>query len=116
MVDRKGKAAMSVGSSSSVTPNLTDTVVTMRNTTKDSEDVERASSNILSHPDPFQFRDALKTPSQLAELRLRKMGKRLEKYHRRQNNLILSLLKPMEDHTQEAKVEEDAARLPVNFF
>jgi hypothetical protein len=30
--------------------------------------------------------------------------------------LIVSLLKPMEEHTQEAKVEEEAARLPVSLF
>jgi len=30
--------------------------------------------------------------------------------------LIASLLKPMEEHTKDAKVEEDAARLPVSFI
>lgn len=100
------------------------------------EDVERGSSSSL--PDPFLFRDAFKTTPQLAELRQRrKTGKRLEKYHRRQNNvrphwlnwihtscrpdflssqLIVSLLKPMEEHTQDAKVEEEAARFSVSFF
>ena len=53
------------------------------------EDLERgSSSSVLAQPDPFLFRDALKTSPQLADLRQRrKTGKRLEKYHRRQNNV-----------------------------
>lgn len=77
------------------------------------EDVEAGSSLVLQQQDPFLFRDALMDDAQLAELRHRKKGKRLEKYHRRQNNLIASLLKPMEDHTAEARKEESAARLPI---
>jgi hypothetical protein len=30
--------------------------------------------------------------------------------------LIESLLKPMEEHTEDAKIEEDAARIPVNII
>jgi hypothetical protein len=53
------------------------------------DDLERASSSsALAQPDPFLFRDALKTTPQLADLRRRrKTGKRLEKYHRRQNEV-----------------------------
>ncbi|KAL0951902.1 hypothetical protein HGRIS_008557 [Hohenbuehelia grisea] len=77
-------------------------------------DIERDSESLSVLPaDPYQFRDALKTPAELEALRRRRKGKRVAKYHRRQNNLIASLLKPMEDHTEEAKVEEEAARLPV---
>lgn len=43
----------------------------------------------------------------------RKTGKKLEVYHRRQNELIESLLKPMDKHTSEAQEQEEAARLPV---
>ena len=60
-----------------------------------------------------------------------KKGKKVAKYHSRQNEaglfrypsvtvltlvnhqLISSLLKPMDEHTEDAKNEEDAARLPV---
>ena len=57
------------------------------------DDLERASSSsVLAQPDPFLFRDALKTSPQLADLRRRrKTGKRLEKYHRRQNNVCFRI-------------------------
>lgn len=54
------------------------------------EDPEKAaaSSSIMAQPDPFMLRDGLKTGPQLAELRKRrKTGKRVEKYHRRQNDV-----------------------------
>ncbi|KAJ8457448.1 hypothetical protein ONZ45_g18307 [Pleurotus djamor] len=88
----------------------TETMVPKSPTT-DFQDPERASSTTILHPDPFQFRDGLKSPDELAELRRRK--KNVESYHRRQNDLITSLLKPIDDHTQEAKEEEDSYRLPV---
>ncbi|KAJ7754979.1 CDF-like metal transporter [Mycena maculata] len=69
-------------------------------------DLERAS-------DPFHFRGALKTPAQIDELRRRKKGKRIASYHGKQNTLIESLLKPMEEHTEDARVDEAATRLPV---
>ncbi|KAJ7459060.1 CDF-like metal transporter [Mycena galericulata] len=69
-------------------------------------DLERAS-------DPFHFKGALKTPAEIDELRRRKKGKRLASYHGNQNTLIESLLKPMEEHTEDARVDEAAARLPV---
>lgn len=56
------------------------------------KDIERisASSSVL-RPDPFMFRDGLKTDDELAQLRLRrKTGKRLERYHRHQNNVSIS--------------------------
>ncbi|KAJ7103191.1 CDF-like metal transporter [Mycena belliarum] len=70
-------------------------------------DLERAVS------DPYHFRGALKTPTEIDELRRRKKGKRLAAYHGNQNTLIASLLKPMEQHTEDARVDEAAARLPV---
>ncbi|KAK7464456.1 hypothetical protein VKT23_006626, partial [Stygiomarasmius scandens] len=75
---------------------------------------ERASESTNGVPvDPFRFRNALKTSDELDEIRRRRKGRRVAKYHARQNNLIGSLLKSMEDHTSEARVEEEAARLPV---
>jgi len=108
----KGKQASSSAGFSPVSAKSTDTAVPTRKQANDDE--ERGTSSSILQPDPFLFRDALKTSPQLAELRQRhKTGKGLEKYHRRQNDLIVSLLKPMEEHTQEAKVEEEAARLPI---
>ncbi|KDQ63008.1 hypothetical protein JAAARDRAFT_29002 [Jaapia argillacea MUCL 33604] len=63
--------------------------------------------------DPFKFRDGVKTEEELAALRRRKSGKRLEKFHRNQNDLIAALLKSMDEHTDEARAEEEAARFPV---
>ncbi|KAI0005537.1 CDF-like metal transporter, partial [Russula compacta] len=63
--------------------------------------------------DPYNFGHGLKSDEEIAELRSRKRGKRLANYHRRQNDLIASLLKPMEEHTEDARNEEDHSRLPV---
>jgi hypothetical protein len=58
------------------------------------QDIEAASVSAIVQPDPFMFRDALMDDAQLAQLRRRnrKNGKALEKYHRRQNNVISSVL------------------------
>ncbi|KAI0713151.1 CDF-like metal transporter [Cerioporus squamosus] len=74
--------------------------------------VERASGQ-KKPDDPFNFRSAYKTDDQLSELRKRRKGKPLEEYHRRQNNLIDDLLKSMDEHTEDARVEVEQARLPV---
>ncbi|KJA28569.1 hypothetical protein HYPSUDRAFT_34003 [Hypholoma sublateritium FD-334 SS-4] len=77
-------------------------------------DVERASgSTALIPADPFQIRDGIVTDEELAGLRNRKKGKAVAKYQSQQNNLISALLKPMDEHSEDAKAEEDAARLPV---
>ncbi|VDC05756.1 unnamed protein product [Peniophora sp. CBMAI 1063] len=78
-------------------------------------DVERLSADRsnLAPRDPFQLSRGLLTDSQLTELRRRKRGKKVAKYHSRQNELISSLLKPMDEHTEDARNEEDAARLPI---
>ncbi|KAJ7155897.1 CDF-like metal transporter [Mycena crocata] len=96
----------SLGSSSSRSPRhrASDTVVADQSA---NVDLERANE------DPFHFKGALKTPAEIDELRRRKKGKRLAAYHRNQNTLIESLLKPMVEHTEDARVDEAAARLPV---
>ncbi|KAI0271463.1 CDF-like metal transporter [Gloeopeniophorella convolvens] len=77
-------------------------------------DVESSSpSRPTPAKDPFNFGHAIKSDSEIAELRSRKRGRRLVSYHRRQNALIASLLKPMEEHTEDARNEEDLSRLPV---
>lgn len=101
-------------SRTSVPSNLPDTTVPDQKLSSFTVDLERNSES--SNPyslDPFSLRDGYKTEKQLAELRQRRKGKVIAKYHRRQNNLIDALLKSMEDHTKDAQVEEEAARLPV---
>jgi len=81
---------------------------------KDIESSPQAS--VHSHEDPFQFRGGLKSDHELSELRQRhggRTGKRIEGFHRKQNALIESLLKPMAQHTSEAEDDEASARLPV---
>lgn len=99
------------------------------------QDIEQSpKSSELS--DPYAFRNSIKTEDELATIRKSRQGKGLERYHRRQNNvcdhrfrlvtvracprltslfpqLITYLLKPMEEHTEDAREAEEAARLPV---
>ncbi|CAE6405269.1 unnamed protein product [Rhizoctonia solani] len=80
---------------------------------KFARDVEVRSA-LSGSSDPYSFRSAFKSDHELSELRKRnKVGKGLEKYQRGQNDLISSLLKPMEAHTAEAKEAEAEDRLPV---
>lgn len=102
-------AVQGSASNTSVPSNLTDTAVTDHK--QSNVDLER--DPVTPVADPFQLRDGYKTDIQLAELRQRRRGKVIEKYQRRQNNLIDALLKSMEDHTKDALIEEEAARLPV---
>ncbi|KZT71030.1 hypothetical protein DAEQUDRAFT_724785 [Daedalea quercina L-15889] len=66
-----------------------------------------------SRPDPFMLLAAYKSEEELATLRQKKAGNRLVKYHRKQNDLINSFLKSMDEHTEEAKAEEETVRLPI---
>ncbi|KAF8899272.1 CDF-like metal transporter [Infundibulicybe gibba] len=116
MVDDQGSSPST--SKTSVAPGPSDTVVAASTSDQPYDlkavDIERAStSSSDGNKDPYQISDGILTEQEIATLRRRKMGKRVAKYQRKQNNLITSLLKPMEDHTNEAKVEEAAARLPV---
>ncbi|KAF7971511.1 hypothetical protein HWV62_10240 [Athelia sp. TMB] len=81
---------------------------------RNDDDIERASSTVIPPPDPFEFRSAVKSTQELAQMRQRRRtGKKLAQYHNRQNNLISSLLKPMDELTQEARDEEELARFPI---
>lgn len=79
----------------------------------DSRDIEQSPKSPDPVVDPFDIRNGLKSDEELAQIRQRKHGKHLETYHRKQNDLIASLLKPMEEHTEEAKNDGEASRLPV---
>ncbi|KAJ3983394.1 CDF-like metal transporter [Lentinula detonsa] len=95
-------------------PSLTQSDTVVLDPSTKSEDIERTSESASVLPlDPFHLREGLQSEKQLQELRDRKNGKKLHNYYARQNNLIVSLLKSMEEHTNEARHEEDAARLPV---
>ncbi|KAG8945935.1 hypothetical protein FRC04_012187 [Tulasnella sp. 424] len=75
---------------------------------------EESPSVVHGREDPYRLRNALKTDAELAELRNRKkIGKQIENYHRDQNELIGQLLKPLEEHTADAREAEEQAKLPV---
>ncbi|KAG8894630.1 hypothetical protein FRC01_012866, partial [Tulasnella sp. 417] len=75
---------------------------------------EESPSVVHGRQDPYRLRDALKTDAELAELRnRRRTGKQIEQYHRGQNELIGQLLKPLEEHTSDAREAEENAKLPV---
>lgn len=57
------------------------------NSTADPERASASTGLSIVHPDPYQFSDGLKTQDELAELRRRKQGKKVEKFHRRQNDV-----------------------------
>jgi len=60
-------------------------------------DVEMHSPSDLLHPDPYSFRDGLKTDDELAEIRRRnKTGKKVEKYHRKQNDVRTYIFLPFQ--------------------
>ncbi|KAF8347078.1 CDF-like metal transporter [Amanita rubescens] len=63
--------------------------------------------------DPFQLRVGLLSDEQIDGLRRRKKGKMVAEYQKKQNDLVQYILKPMENHTEESKVDEEAVRLPV---
>ncbi|KAF8131622.1 CDF manganese transporter [Boletus edulis] len=78
------------------------------------DDIEKKPHKPESLSDPYTLRGGLKTDEELSQLRHRKKhGKSLELYHRRQNNLIHSFLKSIEDHSKESKLQEEASRLSI---
>ncbi|KAA1471452.1 CDF-like metal transporter [Dentipellis sp. KUC8613] len=80
------------------------------------QDIERMSTTPKAPPvhDPYMFLNSIKSDDELYALRRRRgKGKKLEHYHRKQNDLIASLLKPMEEHTEDARADEEITRLPV---
>ncbi|KAN0135624.1 CDF zinc transporter 2 [Lactarius tabidus] len=123
MTNEPNQAAGSSSSSKFGNPDASlsvvpDAVVTDRrlasyDAVADPENPKPAASQPMPLRDPFNIGHGLKTDAEIAELRSRKRGKRLANYHRKQNALIASLLKPMEEHTEDARHEEDLSRLPV---
>ncbi|KAH9831261.1 cation efflux family-domain-containing protein [Rhodofomes roseus] len=93
--------------------NSTDYGARHRDTGKRRDEEQIGTSVISERPDPYAFRTALLTEEELAALRQKKAGKRLVNYQRKQNDLINSLLKTMDEHTEEAKADEETSRLPI---
>jgi len=76
-------------------------------------DIESGTTKPLP-ADPYLFRSAVKSDNELQALRKRgNKGKLVEEYHNKQNELIENLLKPMEEHTEDAKEADGLSRLPV---
>ncbi|KAK2461537.1 hypothetical protein APHAL10511_006000 [Amanita phalloides] len=91
---------------------VTDTMVTnMRPRSMMTLDAEgaRGSSGIILY-DPFRLRGGILSDEQIAGLRRRK---KVADYQKKQNDLVHYVLKPMDEHTEESKINEDAARTPV---
>ncbi|KAJ3926751.1 MAG: CDF-like metal transporter [Lentinula lateritia] len=64
--------------------------------------------------DPYQLRNGISTDQELSALRHRKKkGKAVAKFQDQQNELINSLLTPMQEHTETARLEAEDNRLPV---
>ncbi|KAF5376194.1 hypothetical protein D9757_009308 [Collybiopsis confluens] len=80
-------------------------------------DLEKNDGGLPISGDPFLLRNGFKTEEELSDLRRRQKGKRsgraVARYQDEQNGLITSLLKPMQEHTEDARIEEDSNRLPV---
>ncbi|KZV99562.1 CDF manganese transporter [Exidia glandulosa HHB12029] len=94
--------------SAPISPRLSPTLVS------DLEAGNDPSSSQNVEEDPFGLRGGLKTEADLTDLRARgRKGKRVERFHRAQNELIESLLKPMDKHTSDAAEEVQASRLAV---
>lgn len=64
--------------------------------------------------DPLLLRTRMHPAEQITELRQRKSSKKaLGEFYARQNQQIQSLLKPLNDHIDEAKEEEDTSRMAI---
>ncbi|ESK96169.1 cdf-like metal transporter [Moniliophthora roreri MCA 2997] len=93
--------------------NSTTATATVAITSNKHDDLERnPSPGAIIEADPYNFKGSLRNEEQLSELKSR-TGKKVASYQSKQNTLIVSLLKPIETHTQEAQIEEEATRLPV---
>ncbi|SJK99814.1 uncharacterized protein ARMOST_03125 [Armillaria ostoyae] len=74
------------------------------------QDVEASGASTVTG-DPLNLKNGIHSDSELAELRRRKEEADVVKYQNRQNDLIPYLSKPLDQHTSDAKDEEESARL-----
>ncbi|KAJ7582555.1 CDF manganese transporter [Mycena floridula] len=80
--------------------------------------VDPEVASITNADDPLFLRNGHLSPNQLDDIKRQNSGKRAGKtkvlaYQEKQNELIDSVLKPIETHSAEAKAAEDAARVSV---
>ena len=71
------------------------------------------STAVASSIDPYSLKAGLKTDDDLKNLKKSKK-KKAEAYYEKQNVLIGDLLRPLEEHVENAKASERANRLPVS--
>ncbi|KAI0800583.1 CDF manganese transporter [Fomes fomentarius] len=83
-------------------------------------DLERASSDdnhfVLAAAgrfDPYALRDRYKSDDELSRLRKDKSSKAVSEFYQKQNGLIISLLKPMDAHTEDARAEQGSSHTQV---
>ncbi|KAI0031246.1 CDF-like metal transporter [Vararia minispora EC-137] len=112
MSSPKGSPKLSVDSSSKGKDFQTDRA----NSTPKADwsaDVEGVPGASEPPRDPFQLSLRVKTDAEISELRRRRKGKDVARYHAKQNELIESLLKSMDEHTEAGRQAEEALRLPI---
>ncbi|KAI0714832.1 CDF manganese transporter [Earliella scabrosa] len=102
------------------TPSSTASHHNAGSNTSKARDVERTSSDddhfVLAAArrfDPYSLRDRYKSHDELTRLRQSKSGKAIEDFYHRQNGLIISLLKPMDEHTEDARIEQGSSHTQV---
>ncbi|SJK99824.1 uncharacterized protein ARMOST_03135 [Armillaria ostoyae] len=91
------------GSVSDISTDL-DSKWTITSSSK-AQDVEASGASTVTGA-PLNLKNSVHSDSELAELRRRKKKADMVKYQNRQNDLITYLLKPLEQHTSDAKDEE----------
>ena len=70
------------------------------------------STAVSTAVDPYSLKRGLKTEDELRSLKKGKTKKQ-GNYYEKQNTLIEDLLRPLDQHVEDAKAERDANRLPV---
>jgi hypothetical protein len=71
------------------------------------------STAIASSLDPYSLKSGLKTVDDLKSLKSSKKKKQ-EAFYEKQNVLIGDLLRPLEEHVENARAEQAKNRLPVS--
>ncbi|KAI1793069.1 CDF manganese transporter [Ganoderma leucocontextum] len=102
LASRSGPSSPGVASSSS------------SGTDRKAKDIERGSGSAPSeYADPYSLRDGYKTPEDLGSLKKNRSSRAVSKFYQKQNDLIAALLKPMDEHTEDAKLEEGSSQTQV---
>ncbi|KAH9932070.1 CDF manganese transporter [Epithele typhae] len=70
---------------------------------RDEECVAPDDALASAHHDPYALRRGYKTRHELDAIKRARRSKSINSFYEKQNDLIVSLLKPMEEHTEDAK-------------